>query len=292
MDATWFPGTDRDRRERNVAAGDTIETPQTGDEVTTSDAEGELPSIARMYDYYLGGSDHRPVDRTAARRALAIRPEITEIARANRAFLGRVVRFLATAGIRQFLDIGAGLPTRDNVHQVAQRVTAGTKVLYVDNDPAAISHGQALLHGSDTAWIIDGDVLDPAAVLAHTERQRLIDLDRPVAILILAVLHFIPDDDAIRDALAHLRRHVAPGSYLALSCGVSDGLGADAQSLVSVYRGAGSTTRCRTDIVRFFTGFDVLDPGVVPLPLWWPDHSASADRPEHRWIVGGVGRKR
>jgi hypothetical protein len=244
-----------------------------------------------MYDYYLGGSNHRAVDREVADRALAVRPEITEIARANRAFLGRVVRFLAAAGIGQFIDIGAGLPTQDNVHQVVQRITSDATVLYVDNDPAVIGHGRTLLETSDTAHIIQGDLLQPAAILAHPRLEQLIDFNRPVAILILAVLHFIPDDDRIRQAIRHLHHGLAPGSHVAISCGISETLGQDAQSLVNLYQGAGSTHRTTADVSTFFDGLELLDPGLVPLPRWRPDGPVPAHRPEHMWIIGGIGRK-
>lgn len=251
----------------------------------------ETASIARMYDYYLGGSNHRPVDREVADKALAVRPEIIEIARANRAFLGRAVRFLAAVGIRQFIDIGAGLPTQDNVHQVAQRIAPDATVLYVDNDPAVIGHGRTLLETSDTAHLIEGDLLEPAAILAHPHLRQRIDLDRPVAILILAVLHFIPDDDRARQAIRHLHQSLAPGSYVAISCGISEALGQDAQSLVNLYRGAGSATRTTADVATFFDGLELLDPGLVPLPRWRPDGPVPGHRPEHMWIIGGIGRK-
>jgi len=244
-----------------------------------------------MYDYYLGGGNHRAVDREVADKALAVRPEIIEIARANRAFLGRVVRFLAAAGIRQFIDIGAGLPTQDNVHQVAQRIAPDATVLYVDNDAGVVSEGRSLLGTSGTAHLIEGDLLQPAALLAHPRLRQLIDFNRPVAILILAVLHFIPDDDCVRQAIGHLRDALAPGDHIAISCGISETLGRDAQSLVNLYQGAGSTHRTAADVSTFFEGLELLDPGLVPLPQWRPDGPVPAHRPEHMWIVGGIGRK-
>ena len=251
----------------------------------------EAPSIARMYDFYLGGTQHRAVDREAAREALALRPELVDLSKANRAFLGRVVRFLTDAGIRQFIDIGAGLPTQDNVHQVAQRIAPGTRVVYIDKDPAAVERGQALLEGSDTARVIEGDLLDPPALLSDPRLRELIDLDRPVAVLVLAILHFIPDDNRIRDALRHLVDAVAPGSHLAISCGISEGLGDDARSLTSLYQGAFSTGRSIADVHGFFAGVELVDPGVVTLPLWHPDGRVQDFRPEEMRIVGGVGRK-
>jgi hypothetical protein len=251
----------------------------------------EAPSIARMYDFYLGGTQNRAVDREAARQALAVRPELVDLSRINRAFLGRVVRFLTEAGIRQFIDIGAGLPTQDNVHQVAQRIAPETRVVYIDKDAAAVERGQALLAGSDTARVIEGDVLEPQAILADPRLRELIDLDQPVAVLILAVLHFIPDDDRIRDAIHYLVDAAAPGSHLAISCGISEGLGGDTQSLKSVYRGAFSTDRSKADVLGFFADVELVEPGVVTLPSWHPDGPVKDFRPEEMQIVGGVGRK-
>ncbi|NUT46896.1 MAG: hypothetical protein HOV94_06170 [Saccharothrix sp.] len=245
-----------------------------------------------MYDFYLGGSQHRAVDREAARAAMEIMPEITELSRANRAFLGRVVRFLAEAGIRQFVDIGAGLPTQDNVHQVAQRIAPDARTAYVDKDVAAVEAGEALLAGSDTACVVEGDLLDPEAFLSDRRLRRLVDLDRPVAVLILAVMHFIPDDDRLRVALGRLRDVMAPGSYLAISCGVSEGMGDDdAHALKSVYRGAGTVGRSAADVQGFFAGLEMVDPGVVKLPLWRPDGPAPEFDHGTMRIIGGVGRK-
>jgi O-methyltransferase involved in polyketide biosynthesis len=251
----------------------------------------EAPSIARIYDFFLGGDQHRTVDREAAEEALATRPELVGLSKANRAFLGRVVRFLAESGIRQFVDIGAGLPTQDNVHQVAQRIAPQTRVVYIDKDPAAVERGAALVAGSDTVRVLRGDLLDPDVLLADPRLRELIDLDEPVAVLMLAVLHFIPDDDAIRATVRHLVDAVAPGSFLAISCGISEGLGEDSDSLKSVYRGAFTTDLAKSDVLGFFDGVELVEPGLVTLPSWRPDGPVENFGPEELHIVGGVGRK-
>jgi len=170
-----------------------------------------VPTAARIYDYLLGGQDNFAADRAAARHLAELSPEIGQVARANRAFLGRAVRFLAAeAGIRQFLDLGAGLPTNGNVHQVAEAAAAGARVVYVDNDPSVLAHAQALTSGDRTA-VIQADLRDPAAILAHPDTGRLIDLTQPLAVLFVAVLHFVPDPD-VQQAVNAFTRWLRPAA--------------------------------------------------------------------------------
>src|SRR5712691_9085664 len=178
------------------------------------------PNVARIYDYLLGGKDNFAADREAARRLIEAIPDVAAIARDNRSFLGRVVRYLATrSGIRQFLDLGSGLPTQANVHELAQGVAPETRVVYVDNDPVVASHGRALLASGDQVGMVLGDLCDPAGILRHPDVLRLLDLTQPVAVLCTSTLHFIADEAEPHKIIAEYRDRMAPGSYLAISHG-------------------------------------------------------------------------
>ncbi len=252
-----------------------------------------VPNPARMYDYYLDGKNNFPADREAAERALAIAPSTRDMARENRAFLRRAVRFLAAeAGIRQFLDIGAGLPTQGNVHEVAQAVAADARVVYADNDPVVVTHARALLADPSTA-AIPADLRDPGAILASPEVRALLDSGQPVAILLLAVLHFIQDADDPAGIVARLRDAVPAGSYLAISHATADAPNPRpevAAQVVGVYRRATASLALRggAEVARFFEGFDLVDPGLVQVQHWRPEAVSTA--PGGIW--GGVGRKR
>ena len=161
-----------------------------------------IPSVARMYDYYLGGKDNFAADREAAGKIIAAVPSARDSARRNREFLGRAVRFAAESGIRQFLDIGAGLPTQENVHQVALRTAPDSRVVYVDNDPIVLVHGRALLADNRQTTVIQGDLHDPDAILNDPKLTAHLDLDRPMAVLLVAILHFIPDEDEATNIVA------------------------------------------------------------------------------------------
>src|SRR5947207_4128082 len=174
-------------------------------------------NIARVYDYWLGGSHNFQADQDAARTGIAMEPNVREIVRANRAFLGRAVRFLASeAGIRQFLDIGSGIPTSQPVHQTAQEAAPGSRVVYVDNDEVAVAHSRLILDDNPDATVIQADLREPAKILADPETQLLIDFTQPVALLLLAVLHFVPDEADPAQIMATLRDAVCPGSYLVI----------------------------------------------------------------------------
>ncbi len=254
------------------------------------------PNVARIYDYYLGGTDNFAVDREAGDRVLAASPEVRTTLRANRSFLGRVVRHLVAAGVDQLIDLGAGLPTRENVHQVAQAANPNARVVYVDNDPAVVAHARGLLAGNDHAAVVEADLRRPDE-LASLELRHLIDLDRPAGVLMTAVLHFIPDVDDPSTVVRRYRDALAPGSYLALSMGTTEGVDpariAEAQR---VYRGASSqlTYRSRAQIERLLDGFDLVDPGLVRLPRWHPvsEEAARVESEGSEWMLGGVGRRR
>jgi S-adenosyl methyltransferase len=247
---------------------------------------------ARMYDFYLGGKDNYPADQEAAGEVIKRAPEIRDIARVNRAFLGRAVRFLAgEAGIRQFLDIGTGIPTEGNVHEVAGSVAEGTRVVYVDNDPIVNVHANALLTGGGTTGIVLADLRNPEAILSDPGVRRLIDFGEPVGLLLIAVMHFVRDDEDPAGIVATLREALPKGSYLALSHITGDFRGEAASSAMSIYNQATSTANLRShnQIARFFAGWDMVEPGLVQAPLWRPDGPLPGNL-DKLWIYGGVAR--
>jgi O-methyltransferase involved in polyketide biosynthesis len=253
--------------------------------------DATVPAAARMYDYWLGGHDNFAADRVAALKITERAPGTPAAARANRRFLGRAVRHLAgEAGIRQFLDLGAGLPTNGNVHQVAREVTPDARVVYVDNDPMVITHALALETG-DAVAVIHADLRDPDTILRHPDTRRLIDFTKPLAILFVSVLHFVPEPDA-HTAVAAFTSAAAPGSHLAASHGYDDQDPQAAATTTTVYASTASpvTRRTRAEILAFFDGLEILEPGLVPVQQWRPDEH---DPPglSKAWILGGVGRK-
>jgi S-adenosyl methyltransferase len=253
-------------------------------------------SIARVYDYWLGGTHNFLADRDAARSLLAFAPEARMFARENRAFLARAVRFLVDQGVRQFLDIGSGIPTAGNVHEIAQAAVPGARVAYVDVDPVAVAHSRAILAGNDSAGVIQADLRDAGKILDDPEVRRLIDFREPVGVLLLAVLHFVTDDDDPWQVVRTLRDALAPGSYLAVSHATSEASGqkkaALAQKAYNSSVAASSRLRPAGDIRRFFDGFDVLAPGLVFTTQWRPGPGAhSGGDPAKVWALAGVGRK-
>ncbi|MFB6888821.1 SAM-dependent methyltransferase [Kitasatospora sp. NPDC056327] len=241
-----------------------------------ADLRPEIPHPARMYDYYIGGKDNFPADREAAERVLSISPMVRISALANRAFLGRAVRHLAGEGIRHFVDIGTGIPSAGNTHEVAQRVRPDARVVYLDNDPIVLVHGRALLSGTtpESTSVVQADLRDPAAVLRTPEVRRALDSGEPVALLLVAVLHFIDEQDDPYGIVRTLVDALPSGSRLVLSHGTLDFTAtADAGRGPAVYRNASAqlTMRTRAQVLRFFEGLDLLDPGLVTAPLWRPD---------------------
>jgi len=252
------------------------------------------PSAARVYDYYLGGFHNFAVDREMARRAMAMWPELPLIMRANRAFLRRAVTTLVQAGVRQFLDIGSGIPTVGSVHTVAGEHAPDTRVVYVDVDPVAVAHSRALLADDPSTAVVMADLRRPQDVLQDPALAELLDLSRPVGVLMIAVLHFVSDDEQPREVIGALRAAVAPGSHLVVSHAAHDLLPAEvAASHQALYRQTGSpmTMRGRDDVAGFFEGFELLDPGLVELDRWRPDPEESA--PPHACPAwAGIGLKR
>ncbi|WFE67104.1 SAM-dependent methyltransferase [Micromonospora sp. WMMD714] len=257
------------------------------------DIDIERPSVARMYDYYLGGSHNFAADRVAARAMVEAVPDAPLMAQANRAFLRRVVQYLVDSGIRQFLDIGSGIPTVGNVHEIAQRAAPDARVVYVDVDPVAVAHSQEILAGNGNAVVVREDLRRPEAILRHPEVTRLIDFTQPVAVMVVAVLHFIPHSDHPEDILRTLRSALAPGSHLVLSQAGEDGRRrAEQAEAERVYRRTDNPLciRSRAELAAFFDGFTLVDPGVVWLPQWRPETPESAEDAERAGFLGGVGR--
>ena len=252
-------------------------------------------NIARVYDWWLGGSHNFRADQDAARAMIAVEPNARAIARANRAFLGRAVRYLAAeAGIRQFLDIGSGIPTENNVHQVAQAAAPGARVLYADVDDVAVAHSRLLLDGTPDAAVIQADLREPAKILADPDTQLLLDFSAPVAVLLVAVLHFLPDADNPHQIVARLRDALAPGSYLVVCHACRDASPDATAAAETVYRSrvaAKGRARTRAEIAGFFDGFTLVDPGLVWMSQWRPDNPEDVpEDPEKFWFLAGVGR--
>jgi O-methyltransferase involved in polyketide biosynthesis len=255
------------------------------------------PNVARIYDYYLGGKDNYPADREAGDKVLAADRQVRPTLLANRSFLGRVVRYLAAdAGISQFIDLGTGLPTRQNVHEVAQAASPDARVVYVDYDRVVLAHAQALLAKDNATTVIEADLRRPADVLSHPGLRQMIDITQPVAVLMFAILHFVGRDEGAARIIAEYRDAVAPGSYLALSLGTTDGVDpVKIARMQEIYQNASAqlTYRSRAEIMRLFEGFELVEPGLVRLPQWRPV-SQLAERREGvgaEWMLGGVGRK-
>ncbi|MBF9133430.1 SAM-dependent methyltransferase [Plantactinospora sp. S1510] len=258
------------------------------------DIDIDRPSASRIYDVWLGGSHNFEVDREIARQTELAWPDSIRYARANRAFLGRAVRFLAAQGIRQFLDIGSGIPTANNVHEVARRIDPDVRVVYVDIDPVAVAHSRAILRDDDRTAVLQADVRRPHDILDQVRRGALLDLDRPVALLLVALMHFIQDSDEPYESVTRLADSLPSGSYLVLTQGASGASPEADERVRELYRRTPTplTPRNRAEIERFFTGFELVEPGLVNLPDWRPDPTVEVDdRFSGALIYAGVGRK-
>lgn len=256
-----------------------------------SQIDTTTPHPARMYDALLGGKDNYAADRQAVRQVLKAAPEVRDSVRADRAFLQRVVRFLAgEAGIRQIVDVGTGIPAAGNAHEAAAQVAPRTRVAYVDNDPIVTTHARALLTGTDPVAVIDADLRDPARLL--TAARQVLDFSQPVAVLLVAVLHFIRDSEQPDQIVTALKDAMAPGSYLVISHGTADFNPERAQAAVRFYEQATApfVLRTRQHVTRFFDGLELIEPGLVQLPQWRPDGPHTTD-PANIWLYAGVARK-
>jgi hypothetical protein len=257
-----------------------------------SGADIDTPNPARMYDYYLGGAANFAVDRAAAERVKQIEPTVAVHARANRAFLRRVVRRLAGEGMRQFLDLGSGVPTVGHVHEIAHSVDPTARIVYVDNEPVAASYSRSLLRGVPNTAVVREDLRDSVAVLDHPDTRRLLDLDQPVAVMIMAVMHFIMSDEDVAGLVAAYRDRTVPGSYLGVSHvsapegEVSDRITAQYQRTSLPFR-----SRTRAELGALFEGYEMVPPGLVYVSDWHPDPGPDPHRLEPQVFLGGVGRR-
>jgi hypothetical protein len=256
----------------------------------------DRPNVARMYDYMLGGYHNFEMDRRASDAIEAGYPDMRPGAMAHRAMLRRVVTFLVAEGIDQFLDIGSGIPTVGNVHEVAQALHPGARVVYVDIDPVAVAHSKAILRDNPDAGALRGDVHHPDQILAHPEVKRLLDFGRPAAILLLAVLHFIADDEEAYSVVRTLRDALAPGSDIAISHFTFDNCPSEvAAQIQKIFAQTSVPTKYRTyaRLEPFFAGLEPVEPGIVYTPLWRPDDPQGlfSEHPERSLGYVGVGRK-
>ncbi|HEY3978482.1 MAG TPA: SAM-dependent methyltransferase [Streptosporangiaceae bacterium] len=253
-----------------------------------------VPNVARMYDYMLGGKENYASDRAAVARLVEMAPAVPQFARLNRAFLHRAVRFAASQGISQFLDVGAGLPTQESVHEVARAVRPEARIAYADNDPVVAAHSRALLGSTPGVTFAVGDIRDPASLLADPEISGLLDFSQPVCVLLLAILHFVTDAEDPARLVAAIRDALAPGSYLILSHGTAHGappaVAARSGEASRVYDNATSriTYRDPAQVSQFLAGFTLVEPGLVHISRWRPPVPA---RDEFDGFLAAVGRK-
>jgi hypothetical protein len=252
-----------------------------------------VPHSARMYDYWLGGKDNFAVDRTMAEVFLQQIPSLREMAQENRNFVSRATRMLTGQGVRQFLDIGTGIPTSPNLHETAQEVAPDTRVVYVDNDPVVLAHARALMVSSDegTVAYVDSDLREPQRILSVPELTQVLDLGQPVALMLIAVLMLISEDDDPYGKVAVLRDALPSGSYLALTHPTQDFDPAAMGAVTAAATQGGMTfaPRTRDRVQRFFGDWELVTPGLVPVLGWRPDREADDPRSAYYWA--GVARK-
>ncbi|MEH1129981.1 SAM-dependent methyltransferase [Micromonospora sp. CPCC 206061] len=255
----------------------------------------DTPSPARVYDYFLGGSHNFAIDREMAQRLVAVKPDVAEIMRANRAFLRRAVQHLVGVGVRQFLDLGSGVPTVGNVHEIAQRSAPDARVVYVDVDPIAVAHSTAMLEDNPLAGVVRADLRDTETVLGHPVVGKLIDFAEPVALLVVGVLHQLPGDEPLA-AIRRYRDQLGPGSYLALTQVTQDGRRRERTELLKETFDGGyangadvMTMRTRPEVLAFFEEFELIEPGLVFVANWRPE--VEVPDPERLSTYAAVGRR-
>ncbi len=256
------------------------------------DIDLERPNAARVYDYLLGGMANFAKDREFAGRLTEIAPDAATIARSNRAFLRRAVTFCLDNGIRQFLDIGSGIPTAGNVHEIAHRIDPTVRVVYVDIESVAVAHTELMLAGNENAGVVRGNLLEPEELLSSAAARRLLDFDEPIAVLMVAVLHFLDDDTGPHAAVARYVDAMAPGSYLVLSHIAKEDTDEQSQAR-TLYRKDAVPILGRTpeQFAAFLAGLEIVEPGIVWTPQWRPEVSDSVVEPERSKGYAGVGRK-
>jgi hypothetical protein len=256
----------------------------------------DKPSAARVYDYWLGGYHNFEVDRVVGEQVKGVYPDAVPATYVARALLRRVVRFLGEQGIDQFLDLGSGIPTVGNVHEAAQAASPDARIVYVDIDPVAVAHSRAILADNPNATAIREDVAQAERILDHPDVRGLIDFGKPVGALFLAVLHFVQDDQIAYDAVRTVRDALARGSYMAVSHMTYDGAPVEeVKQMQKLYEGSGipSAARTRAEVLRFFEGLELVEPGLVHSPLWRPEgpDDVFLDQPGRALVFAGVGRK-
>jgi hypothetical protein len=259
-------------------------------------ASTETHNIARYYDYLLGGYHNFAVDRMMGDLVIQACPDIRLGALANRAFLRRAVKFLCQQGVDQFLDLGSGIPTSGNVHEVAQKINPAAHVFYVDIDPVAVIHSQAILKDNPNASTLQEDILNIEKILDHPAFTALIDLRRPLGVLMLSVLHFINDDERLQGILRVLKNRLKSGSYIVISHYSVDGAPIETIAQLNRFGSGGSsksTSRSIAETSRLFDGFELVEPGLVRLPLWRPENPEDllVSQPERSMAFAGVGRQ-
>jgi hypothetical protein len=256
-----------------------------------------VPSVARTYDYLLGGAHNLAVDRAMGEKMLQVLPGARDLVRLNRSFLRRAVTYLAERGVRQFLDIGSGIPTAGNVHEIAQEVTPGCRVVYVDKDPVATAHGRLLLADDPGSAAVQADLREPDDVLGRPEVTRLLDLDEPVGLLLLLVVHFVRPEEEPGRLLARYRDRLAPGSFMVISHATADDRADTMRRAADTVRESRSKDnlvyRTHAEVTGLFDGYELVPPGVVGHALWRPGGAGDiADQAEDNTQVwAGVGRK-
>ncbi|WP_189157295.1 SAM-dependent methyltransferase [Lentzea pudingi] len=261
------------------------------------DIDLERPSVARVYDYWLGGAHNFAADRAVGQKTLEIMPELRGVVLNHRAFLRRAVRHLLGRGVRQFLDLGSGIPTVGNVHEIAQAADPEARIVYVDLDPVAVAHSLSLLGGNDHVSVLHADVRDPAGVLASDEVDKQLDFDEPVAVLMIALLHFVPDEEDPWAVVGGYRDRLAPGSFLAVSHAGYDETDVETDASVRARRiydrsVTRMTFRNRAEFTRLFDGFTLVEPGVVRVPAWHPESPADVEESGERFPgFAALGRK-
>ncbi|MGH3899384.1 MAG: SAM-dependent methyltransferase [Pseudonocardiaceae bacterium] len=254
-----------------------------------------MPNAARVYDYWLDGARNFAIDRKMANEIEHVMPAVRDAARIQRSFLRRAVLAMVDSGIRQFLDIGSGIPTVGNVHEIAQRADPECRIVYVDKEPVAVAHSELLLAGNDRAAVIQANLRDVEGIIDHPETKHLLDFDQPIGLLMLSLLHFVPDSWHPVGILARYRDKLAPGSYLALSHVMADdgpdGLTEAAQHYKNTQEPL--YLRSRDEVLHLFTGFELVEPGLVGSALWRPsgEGDISDNAKMNTLLHGGVGRK-
>lgn len=256
-----------------------------------------VPNEARVLDFLMGGKDNFAADREAAEEMLKLAPDLPVMIREARKFLARTVRYLAGEGVRQFVDIGCGLPTRSSVHEILQPIAPEAKVAYVDNDPVVITHGNALIDTTGSIRVIQADAREPDALLDHPALSGLIDVAQPTAVILHSLLAVIAEDDVATMIVDRLVDRMAPGSYLLFSHAVRDQGSAATEKLARLtqdnrmVKGHRPDVRTREEVARFLDGLDLVPPGLVPLPAWRPDPGEPTVDPDTFWAVGAIARK-